>query len=66
MAQHIYNGSISFGFSVESDKPLSVQQIIDQIAEDIPVFGLPECDLGDIDHYIDDVLVENFGGELNV
>ena len=59
MAQHIYNGVISFAFSVEANKPLTKQEIIDQIGEDIPVFGIPECDLGDMDHYIDEELVEN-------
>ena len=53
MAEHTYTGTISFGFSVSADKPLTKQEIIDQIANDIPTFGIPECDLGDIDHYIE-------------
>lgn len=56
MAEHTYTGIISFGFSVSADRPLTTQEIIDQIATDIPTFGIPECDLGDIEHYIDEEL----------
>jgi hypothetical protein len=59
MAEHYYSGVISFPFNVSADKPLTVQEIIDGIAVSLTEQGIPECDLGDIDHYIDDELVEN-------
>ena len=59
MVQHTYAGVISFPFTVESNKVLTVQEIIDGIAVMLTESGIPECDLGDIEHYIDGQLVEN-------
>ena len=59
MTEHIYEGVISFGYAVISDKPLTKQEIIDGIAINLTEQGIPECDLGDIDHFIDGKLEEN-------
>ena len=58
MSKHEYSGYISFGFWVDADKPLTQQEIIEKIADNLTDSGIPKCDLGDIDHYIDGELQE--------
>lgn len=58
MSGYEYSGYISFGFWVDSDTPLTKQEIVDRIGGSLRDLGVYEYDLGDIDHYIDGELQE--------
>jgi hypothetical protein len=51
--KHQYTGYISFGYTVFSDEPLQEFEIIDAIEQQINAEGIPECDLGEITHYLE-------------
>jgi hypothetical protein len=55
MAKHIYTGYVSTGYYVESDTELTDDELVSAVADYINAEGLNGgCDLGDIDHQIEE------------
>ena len=58
MSKHEYAGDINLSFWVSAEHPLTDEQLLQKIAEQIHDNGIADGQLSEVDHYIDGELQE--------
>jgi hypothetical protein len=61
MTKHEYGGDINLSFLVSAEHPLTHEQLLQKIAEQIHDVGVADGQLSEVDHYMDGVLTDISG-----